>query len=332
MKCDRAIVAALAVTTAGILRAGAAPAIWCRNPARDFGSAPTSSNLTFAFDIGNRGDAPLAIGRIRACCGASAAIDVTEIAPGSGAVLRVNLSLGGSGGRITKSVYVSSNDPACPYLQLSMEGMAVRDCDVQPSSVYFSKIDADAVLTQRVAITCPQDLSVVFTSVECASRFFRVSFDSRATNACELSVRTVPPLDAGVLRAEAVVRTSSPLLPTVRIPLVAAVAAEVTVVPDSLVMVANEGGGTLSRLLAVRFAPGASYRVLGANAPPGMTVGVKDIAGGGMVALSGIVPTSDLDGKYIEIRTDNPRAPSVRVPIRVLAPGAAAASRSGRRK
>lgn len=69
----------------------------------NFGQISPLSEQTCAIEVNNDGDTPLAIHRIRACCGAKAEISATNIAPSESATLTVSL------GKIAKSSFLPYN-------------------------------------------------------------------------------------------------------------------------------------------------------------------------------------------------------------------------------
>ncbi len=73
----------------------AGPRLVCEKDVFDFGERSSVETVQHTFRLENRGDADLRIERIRACCGATAALSATVLAPGGSAELEVNFSLRG---------------------------------------------------------------------------------------------------------------------------------------------------------------------------------------------------------------------------------------------
>jgi cytochrome c biogenesis protein CcdA len=111
----------------------AAPRIVSFAPVHDFGDQLATASLTHTFVIENRGDSELVLGRIHACCGATARLDSNAVAPGEQATLHVTLSLAGRKGPQTKNLFVASNDPAAPLFRLTMRSNVMQDANEQPS-------------------------------------------------------------------------------------------------------------------------------------------------------------------------------------------------------
>ena len=76
--------------------------------------------------VWNRGDSPLEITKVRACCGAEAAMDSMQIAPGSNSVCRAVFILKNRTGEQNKVIYLASNDRNQPYTSLKITGECQR--------------------------------------------------------------------------------------------------------------------------------------------------------------------------------------------------------------
>ena len=84
----------------------------------DFGDVQANETLVREVRIGNSGAAPLSVSRVKACCGAKAALEDLLIQTGTSSVLRVELNPGAFPGS-----FLSSLLPA----RTKAEETAVRD-------------------------------------------------------------------------------------------------------------------------------------------------------------------------------------------------------------
>jgi len=133
---------AVIVAVAVGLMAGAAaaqpkkPRAVFKSTARDFGKVKQGDVLTHEFVFKNEGGAPLVIERVESTCGCTAAL-VSEqtIAPGKEGRVKVAFDTRGYMARLTRYIYVHSNDPADPRTELSVSA----DIEVPPSA----RIDVD---------------------------------------------------------------------------------------------------------------------------------------------------------------------------------------------
>ena len=100
----------------------AAPQVVCTAPAFDFGTVENADDVTHSFVIENGGDETLTFGQVRACCGATAALRDTSVAPGTNTQFDVKLSLKGRQGAVSKNLYIATNDPRTPHVILKLTG------------------------------------------------------------------------------------------------------------------------------------------------------------------------------------------------------------------
>lgn len=99
----------------------AAPALVIPAPHFDAGTV-TNRFLTHAFTLRNAGAAPLAITRIRACCGATCQLAATNLPPAATTELQVRLDLAGRSGAFRKTIYLHTSDPVRPIAAVRLTG------------------------------------------------------------------------------------------------------------------------------------------------------------------------------------------------------------------
>lgn len=88
----------------------------------DFGQTKQGKILTHVFTFKNVGDSLLKIERVRTSCGCAAAlVTKKEIKPGGNGEIEVTFNTTGYGGKVSKYVYVESNDQKQPNTQLTVE-------------------------------------------------------------------------------------------------------------------------------------------------------------------------------------------------------------------
>ena len=82
----------------------------------DFGEVAANETLVREARIGNSGDAPLSVSRVKACCGAKAVLEEPLIQAGTSSLLRVELNPGALPGPFRKTITLFSDDPQNPVL------------------------------------------------------------------------------------------------------------------------------------------------------------------------------------------------------------------------
>jgi uncharacterized cupredoxin-like copper-binding protein len=125
-----------AVILAAGVTAAKGPKIVFKNEKWNFGKIKQGMDPSYEFVFKNEGDATLNIGNVETSCGCAAAlVSDKKIGPGKSGKIKVTFNSRGYAGEVVKSVYVDSDDPVNPRVELKIE--AAVDVPPQP------KIDLD---------------------------------------------------------------------------------------------------------------------------------------------------------------------------------------------
>lgn len=130
-----AILAALALAAAAPAQAKKPRAVF-KALSHDFGKVKQGDVVSYEFSFRNDGDASLEVERIETTCGCTAALlSEKRIAPGRDGKIKTTFDTRGYSGRMTRFLYVVSNDAESPRRELSVSA----DIEVPPSA----RIDLD---------------------------------------------------------------------------------------------------------------------------------------------------------------------------------------------
>ncbi|HAL91755.1 MAG TPA: hypothetical protein DCM68_01865 [Verrucomicrobia bacterium] len=157
---------ALLLATAGVLSiqaqepaapAALSPKIVCAAPVYDFGETNNTGFIEHDFPIRNEGTLSLEIRGVSATCGCTAVKPSQDvIPPGGEASIRARLDLRGRNGVQIKTITVQSNDPQTPTLSLQLKGTAVQALRAQPPSLFFGRVEPNAVRNRTFDIIAAQ--------------------------------------------------------------------------------------------------------------------------------------------------------------------------------
>ena len=100
----------------------AGPQIVCEPPGIDLGLVTGTSAVDRVVHVWNRGDQPLVIKRVIACCGATASLDSKIIPPGTNTAMRICVDLAGRTGELRKTIRMVSNDAGHPVCAVVVTG------------------------------------------------------------------------------------------------------------------------------------------------------------------------------------------------------------------
>jgi hypothetical protein len=317
MRLASGMTAAVLAVWAGL--AGAAgPRLDCEKEWA-FGTVPNHREVEHVFRLGNTGDAPLVVERIRVCCGATYALTAETIPAGGSADLRIRLSLAGRMGPQKKSIYVISNDPVAPYFQIQLTGTATAELQAIPDRIDFGNLDETAAAEQAARVTSVTGGVFQVTNAVASAGWMTVAWEPDASGTGgTVRVRTKPPLPPGALAGRVTLLTDLPDYPRLELPAGVRVDSEVVVVPPAILLRPGAGSGGV-RYVALRRRGGKPFKLLDVETPEkGIRAEVSALgANGYRVAVSGIGAGAGLDGKFLTLHTDMAGMEEVEVPFRL---------------
>lgn len=212
---------AAAVLAGSAAQTGGKPKIVFERLSWDFGHVKQGDNLEVEFLFKNEGKSPLSIDKVETSCGCTAAlVSDKKVEPGRQGRIKVSFATAGYGGRVTKHVFVTSNDPAQSRVQLAV----TADVETPPQPKFeLSPYTADLGLLLEGE---PIEVEVVLRNkgelelvVECdhkgaefTSAGRALSFPARIAAGREkkVSLRLKLPGRVGVLREYVLFRSNDP--------------------------------------------------------------------------------------------------------------------------
>jgi len=120
------------VLVAGVLAMAAKqPKIVFKENTKNFGKVKQGEELTYEFVFMNDGDGVLTVKNVETSCGCTAAlVSAKKIDPGKTGKIKIVFNSRGYQGEVTKYIFVDSDDPQTPRLELKIE--AAVDIPPQP--------------------------------------------------------------------------------------------------------------------------------------------------------------------------------------------------------
>jgi hypothetical protein len=119
----------------------------------DFGEVYQGEKVPHVYSFENRGDSDLIIDRVRSSCGCTAVLlsDKT-VAPGDKGEIKASFDSTRFRGAINKTIYLYSNDPVNPVLQLHLKGQVLEVVAVVPAQVNFGRLIAETPSSSSVLL------------------------------------------------------------------------------------------------------------------------------------------------------------------------------------
>lgn len=141
----------------------AAPNLKIDESTYDFGEVYQGEKVLHTFAFENTGDEPLVIDRVRSSCGCTAVLlSAKNLAPGSQGEVQANFDSTRFRGKVQKTIYLYSNDPNQPVMQLHIKGTVLEIVKVTPTQVNFGHVTLEERLSTQVVLRNQSDGPLTF--------------------------------------------------------------------------------------------------------------------------------------------------------------------------
>jgi len=158
-----------------------APAMVFESTTHDFGNIDSDSRNATQFKFTNTGKGTLNIGQVQSTCGCTVpALDKNTYAPGESGVLKVEYHATKHPGPVSKQLFVPSNDPVNPRIELVLKANIVLKVEYTPENLRLSldKPNGDA---QPITIKSTDGKPFAVTSIESPNNAITANIDPNAT-------------------------------------------------------------------------------------------------------------------------------------------------------
>ena len=275
------------------------------------------------YKVTNGGDAPLQISEVNPSCGCTTTLlGSLLLKPGEGTEIEALLDPLGMKGTIHKSLAVRSNDPRKPTAILTMEADVVPEVLASPEELFISGVPRRGRRALAVKLTgsAGEDLRILEASSPSAHLSFTPRHEAGAAflDVAVDGTRIPPGLRSG--QETVTVRTSSPLMPTVTLPVYWVLQPSFTIAPAEVSFGRVAAGRRHVRSVALAQTAGRPFRVTGVKltgnrfqvAPPGSQAATSQ-------TLTITIPKGTPRGSWSEVllvQVDDPDEALVAVPVR----------------
>lgn len=320
----------------------AVPQITCEKPVYEFGTKNESETLNHTYMIKNSGDEVLNLGKVRACCGATVNVAKKVLEPGEELPVSFIMKLKGRKGKQDKNIFIASDDPNMPYLNLKIKGTVLRFYKISERFIRLKGLDTDSKISQVVTIIPEKEFPFKITKVESSNdalvaRFERVEGlmsenqkkidkkDSgqprgmpvqknvKLANGYEIKIYSKLPLKEGKLSGRVKIYTDNEKFSTITVYLSGKVKSSLQVIPSFISL--NQGEGKVSRIVAIR-GKSKKFKLLKTDIKDGVKVDMKQRRPGEWICSVDIDRAKLKDSREIVFHTDYPGCEKITVPIK----------------
>jgi hypothetical protein len=317
---NRTLFFVLAVALAAGLSIASAstPRIVCAEPMHDFGTVDGKSPASHTFTIRNEGDADLVIKKIHAPCGCTTfRLENKTLAPGATLEFPVTLSLSGRKGPQQKSVYLDTNDPAAPTLQLTMRGIVGTDLEITPPMLVLRQNPKTGAIEGEGRITATSGRPLVcLEAVAVDGKLEVTTTPLPGGNGFVLRAKAKGGLASGQHRDKIRLRLEGGSTPETTLDALILKPVEFVVAP-SVLRLDSKRVGPLVRTINLRSPGGVAFHVEGVETPdPRITARIESNGpAAARIVLENITPEKPLDGKVLKIRIGGSEPKILEVPF-----------------
>lgn len=233
----------------------AVPRISCSAPVYEFGTLDESATLHHTFVIKNEGDEDLNLGKVRACCGAKVKVAKKVLKPGEKLDIPFEMKLKGRKGTQDKNIFIASDDPKTPYLNLKIKGSVKRYYQITDRYIRLDNISTDSVINEKVVITQEKDFPFEITKVETNNKAFSASFKKlniplSSLKKYKVSISGKGSFKPGRLSNRVKIFTDNDAFPYITVYLSGVVKSPLSVLPKSITV--TKSAKAVKRFLAIR--------------------------------------------------------------------------------
>ncbi len=302
------------------------PRIQFEETVYDFGVAGQREKIRHEFVFKNTGGRPLTIKGARATCGCIAEIVTKKIVePGESGSITVIFETRQYRGRHEKSVFVESDDPGNPVIELTMAGLIRTDAVVIPRFLYFGDVEKGQEVVRVVKLVRIGSEAFALHKIDSSAHFLSVSHSrlkGERNEGMEIRVRLEPNAPVGKFAEVITLHTSRKKRPRIDVPVAGNVLGRISVTPQMLSMGALKKGETAARKLNVADKDGADLRIFAVDAGvPFISSEVAEVDGGAGFEISFTAapnaPAGGMNG-MITIQTDDPDQPIIKIPFHAM--------------
>jgi hypothetical protein len=148
----------------------AAPAINVPVLEHNFGTVFQGESVRHVFTFSNRGDTPLTIEKVSSSCGCTAALASAKVlAPGESGEVQASFDSTRFRGAVSKTVYLYTNDPVQPMVQLQIKGDVQVEVALAPQQVNFGTVAPKRTVKSTVNLISQGNREVRLDGLETTS-------------------------------------------------------------------------------------------------------------------------------------------------------------------
>ena len=208
----------------------------------NFGKVKSGDPVKYTYIFTNVGTELLILSNVQPSCGCTTAGEWShQVEPGKTGSIPVQFNSGNYNGSVMKTITVSCNDKTQPTIGLQLTGTIWKPIDVNPQfAVLNVPADSQEPVKTVVHVVNNMDEPLAVFSPESNNKAFTAELKTNQVNKdFEVTISTVPPLEAGNVQAQISLKTSSTNAPVLNLTAWANVQVAIIVSPPQITLPAG---------------------------------------------------------------------------------------------
>jgi len=287
----------------------------------DFGKVEQNASLKYSFVFKNEGKGTLIIENVKASCGCTVALaSAKEIPPGGEGKIDATLKTSTHGGKVNKTVTVTTNDPAQQTIKLNLIAEVQVMVTLEPFILNFGRFKKGEAQVRYISVTGEEKDKTKILSTTARGKEIKVETSTNGYDHSKdkrIKVSVLPDVKVGQFRDVITVTTDHRTMQNITISVFGEVAGAINVTPRSFSFGFFEKGKAMEKIVSLTANPPATFKILKAESTsPDVKIDVVPVVEGKEYQVKARVKdTFDKDSLRgnIIITTDNKDQPTVEV-------------------
>jgi Protein of unknown function (DUF1573) len=298
----------------------------------DAGDIWEGEKASHTFSFKNTGDAVLLIKKVKTSCGCTAAvISSKEIESGKTGEIKATFNTKRFRGKQSKTIYVSSNDPKHPTVQLKLQATVKSAASFKPRNIQFGEVTRGEKISRIIELT-PEVETIKITELTAAPDVFTArileaekvnpdeKIDDSKNRPIRIEVSVSPDAPIGRHNGNLTVKIDHPRISTLSARLYLRVVGQVKFSPRMLFFDENAQKNRGAKKIRITGSKGPDLEIVGVNSTsPQFQAETVIIKAGKEFDVEIRMAENVEPGRYqgeIVIKTNDPDQKEIKIPVR----------------
>lgn len=212
----------------------------------------------YIFKFKNVGNKELVIKRVRQSCSCTAVLlSEKNIPPGEGGEIKATVNMEGLRGNQNYSIYVHSNDPITPRVELQIKGYVKAKLHISPRIIHFGELKKGSTAKRKFFVFDKDNKDFKVNKIDTSSDSLSTKISENIVEdytgskykQFEIEVNLAPNLPIGKLKESITVHTNDKVHPKIEIPISGTIKGNIEIYPERFFFgIVNKGESHQSKI------------------------------------------------------------------------------------